>query len=231
MSFFFYDHDENFLLVARGLFDPEDLRAMRDKYVRQVTEEDLNRRYGAASNSVRLRNDWFDIWRKARLQTLPSCIRHFSKVIYPPMLRTVANVVSYVPWHQDLAYMKDLGPKTHQRIMTCFVPLNDRPALHPSLRFSVQKGQALVPHGRIEGRQINSLGVVKEFEPVDKDALTFELELGDAFVFSQRTLHQTWFPTEQFEPRHSVEFRVTGADWLIKDKDYFDLQSMEFVKG
>jgi hypothetical protein len=47
---------------------------------------------------------------------LPPAIRHFDKVIYPPMLRTVANLVSYVPWQQDLADMKDLGSKATNAI-------------------------------------------------------------------------------------------------------------------
>jgi hypothetical protein len=33
--------------------------------------------------------------------------------------------------------------------MTCFIPLNEKPALHPSLRFCVREGQAFA--GRQDG--------------------------------------------------------------------------------
>ena len=234
---FFYGPD-NFLVVARGFFPSQTLRTLREKIEarrRAVKADDERSRkaaeLGVAPDALRLNEDWYAIWREADIGILRQHVPQFSEVVYPPQIRTVRNTRSFVPWHQDAAYMRALGARGHSRVMTCFVPLDDELRGRPTLQFCVDPAQQMVEHVILPDAAFNQFDLPERMRPSPEQCMTFELELGDAYLFGQHVLHRTYAAEPEFSERSSMEFRLTTRDSLIAGKDYFNLESLQFHRA
>src|SRR5260221_10195442 len=221
----------NFLIVARGLFDSLELRALRSSLERASAASDADdqrariaRTVGVAPDWVRLNRDWYSIWRKARIELFARRLPEFTHVVFPPQIRTIRNQASLVPWHQDSAYMRALGARGHKRVITCFVPLEDCTASRPSVEFSVNAKQGAVDHLVREGAAINQFDLPDEQRPEPGQVRRIELRLGDAFVFGQDVLHRSYNDGPPSAERTSMEFRIAARDAVIPGKDYYDLE-------
>jgi hypothetical protein len=222
---------QNFLIVARGLFDPERLRELRrtiDAATAACRADDdrarIARTVGVAPDPVRLNRDWYSIWREARAELFTSRVPEFTQIIFPPQIRTIRNAASLVPWHQDSAYMRHLGLRGHSEVITCFVPLEESTAGRPSVEFAVDRRQGAVAHLIREGVAINQFDLAEESRPDERSVRRFELRLGDAFVFGQDVLHRSYNDGLPTAERTSMEFRITTRRAVIAGKDYYDLE-------
>jgi len=184
---------------------------------------------GIAPDKVRLHQDYYEIWKTVNLKEVDPGLEKFDKILFPPQVRTVRDRKSFVPWHQDEAYMLALGPAAPKEVITVFLPLNDNPKQHPSLVFAHHPNQGTVAHITRPGYLLNSFDLPTMEKPDPSACLTPELQFGDVYIFGKHVLHQTWFPNEAFEPRLSMEFRVTTAASMISGKDYYDLKTHSFV--
>jgi hypothetical protein len=221
----------NFLIIARRVFEPERLRALRTAIDAAVAanrdEDDRARRaraVGVAPDAVRLNREWYEIWREARTELFLRRVPAFTQMIFPPQIRTVRNAASLVPWHQDSAYMRHLGAKGHRQVITCNVPLEETNKGKPSLEFAVIPGQGPVEHLVREEAAINQFDLSEERRPDPRSVRRFELRLGDVFVFGQDVLHRTYNDGPPDAERTSMEFRATTRDGVIAGKDYYDLE-------
>ena len=221
---------DNFLIVARSLFVPAGLRALRDEIAKRMDQSNANderarvaRSAGVAPDEVRLSKNWYDIWSAARIELFTRHVPQFTQAIFPPQIRTVNNVRSLVPWHQDAAYMKALGERGHRRVITCFVPLEESTVGKPLVEFAIRPNQGPEHHVIREDLQINKFDLPEEGKPAKDACRRFDLRLGDAFVFGQHVLHRSYAADNPKESRTSMEFRLTTKDDLIRGKDYFDI--------
>jgi hypothetical protein len=222
---------ENFLIVARGLFDAATLRSVRkaiDAASAASRADDARARtarsVGVATDDVRLNRDWYDIWRGARAELFTRRVPEFTQISFPPQIRTIRNQSSLVPWHQDSAYMRALGARGHKRVITCFVPLEESTRSRPSVEFAVDPRQSAVEHLIREGAAINQFDLPDGQKPDSAQVHRFELRLGDAFVFGQNVLHRSYSDGPAGTERTSMEFRITTRDAAIAGKDYYDLE-------
>lgn len=231
----FFNKD-NFIIVGRALFDPDRLRAVRRKIETEWNQLAVRDERGAeglkvgvAPDTLRLREEWYSIWETTNLSLLTRHIPQFDQVIYPPQIRTVRDRPSFVGWHQDIAYMRALGARGHSEVMTCYVPLDEDTSGRPSLQFYINPEQSAIAHDDRADAMFNSLRLYKRDEPAES-CKTYELRLGDAFLFGKLVVHRTHAMTDSFSPRTSMEFRLTTRPGSIKGKDYFDLTTMRFRK-
>jgi phytanoyl-CoA dioxygenase PhyH len=227
----FFVSPANFLIVARGLFDAQELRSVRaaiDQANASCSADDERARtartVGVAPDAVRLNRAWYSIWRSARLELFKRRVPQFTQISFPPQIRTIRNLASLVPWHQDSAYMRALGARGHNRVITCFVPLEDSTASRPSVEFSINENQGAVDHLVREGTAINQFDLPDEQKPEPGQVKRFELRLGDAFVFGQDVLHRSYNDGPPSAERTSMEFRIAARDAVIPGKDYYDLE-------
>src|SRR5437660_7687172 len=205
---------QNFLIVARGMFDAAQLRSVRaaiDAANAASRADDARARtarsVGVAPDEVRLNQSWYDIWRGARSETFTHRVPEFTQISFPPQIRTIRNQSSLVPWHQDSAYMRALGTRGHKRVITCFVPLEESTRLRPSVEFAIDAAQGAVDHLIREGTAINQFDLPDDHKP--KAARRFELNLGDATVFGQNVLHRSYNDGPDGAERTSSAFRIT----------------------
>jgi hypothetical protein len=224
----------NFLHVARGFAPPELVRAFRRRAqegLRQHLDDSLDERNaravarGEAPDAVRLDQEWYAVWRQANRTSIGGAAAAFPCVIYPPQVRLVTTRKSWVPWHQDAAYQKLLGPRGHAHSATCFLPLEEDPSACPTIEFAVQPHQELLAHGPGSG-----FGCIVDAAAVGEDAqrVRFDLRIGDALFFGDHVLHRTFYPADEFPPRLSIEFRLTDDAHLIEGKDYYDVRAQRF---
>jgi hypothetical protein len=234
-----YFSERNFLFIARGIFKKEDLNLIRESIVVKFTnsnfsqkEQKESEKLGIASDQIRLNEEWFRPFKNAALGELKEVVPEFSQITYPPMIRTVGNLQSFVPWHQDSRYVSDArGISGHDEIITCFVPLNENPDDHPSLEFSLNPNQAIVNHIVREGVTYNKYDLLKEDYPAAEDCFRPTLSLGDALIFGMDTLHRTFSLKTSFQPRYSIEYRITKLSQIKAGKDYYDIVGQKFYKN
>jgi hypothetical protein len=236
-----YFSERNFLIVARGIFKKGDLKLMRESIIEKSsnsnysqTEQKKIEKFGIASDQIRLNEEWFQPFQNATLSKLKEVVPEFNQITFPPMIRAVKNLQSFVPWHQDSKYVSDArGISGHDEIITCFVPLNENPDDHPSLEFSLNPNQGIVNHIVREGITYNKYDLPKENYPVAEDCFRPTLSLGDALIFGMDTLHRTFSLKTSFKPRYSVEYRITKLSQIKVGKDYYDIfrQSFYHNKG
>jgi hypothetical protein len=223
------DH-ENRCLISHlsGAFDRDTLAAVLG-YFRSVEEERQRiadseadrrkQRIGAATDAMRLDSRWYDVWRDQKLIGL---FRPFEWVTYPVQIRHVACEAHLVPWHQDAGYMR-LMPRRHDRVITCFIPLEEEPSHTSTLEFA--KGQ----HPYYEHRPDGDHGAAIA-EP-EGARIRFDLKFGDAVVFDDHVPHRTIPGGNGRIARRSFEFRLVLPDEALPDKDYFDLSRSAFVRA
>ena len=214
---------------AYGLFDTGTLGRIRSHFVEReqagwTPTDDLERRrldIGAAPNSFRLDNTWYEIWRDVDEEQVRA-LEDFSYVLFPVHIRHVVEEAHLVPWHQDAAYVA-LMPQRHAKIITCFVPLEPEPRDASTLEFA-QGNFALLPHEPHNGH--GAAIVTRTFD----DVARFDLSFGDALVFGDHVPHRTVPGRAGLIDRRSFEFRLCRPDDALPGKDYFDLSTRTFVR-
>jgi hypothetical protein len=177
---------------------------------------------GEGSDALRLDPIWMDAFR-APSPALRDALGDASWVAFPPQVRSVAAARHLVPWHQDVAYQRLLGPRGHQRHVTCFVPLDEDPAHRPSIEFVVGRFDEL-PHDAASG-----FGAGLTNAPAGPHA-AFELALGDVLVFGDLVPHRSFVPDPSRPERRSLEFRLVRPCDAVAGKDYFDISSGTFTR-
>src|SRR6266446_5364762 len=178
----FFDDETNFVQVLRALLDPTVLRRMRGEILaaEQFSGPSLNPRaetQGVAQDALRVDRRWYEVWRGVDLAPLLQACRGYDQMIFPPQIRHVRTPTHFVPWHQDIAYQMSMGPRGHRRVMTCFVPLDDEPARHPTIEFALTLQQEPRPH--VDGGIFHNVLPDASFD----ETRVFELNLGDVLLF------------------------------------------------
>jgi hypothetical protein len=188
-------------------------------------------RYGIAVDEVRLDEEWFRPFDNANLADFYRLVPQFSQITFPPMIRTVKDRESFVPWHQDSRYISDSkGLSAHEETITCFVPLNENPDDHPSLEFFLCEHQAVEAHVERRGETYNKFDLPRDRYPTPDSCIRPKLALGDAIVFGMNTLHRTFSRKDVFRPRYSIEYRLTRLLDTKVGKDYYDVNKRTFYK-
>jgi hypothetical protein len=177
---------------------------------------------GEGSDALRLDPTWMDAFRNPSRMLLDA-LDDATWVAFPPQVRSVAASHHLVPWHQDVAYQRLLGPRGHDRHVTCFVPLDDDPAPRPTVEFVVGHFDELV-HDEASG-----FGAGLPDAPAGPRAL-FRLALGDALVFGDLVPHRSVVPDPSRPERRSLEFRIVRPCDAVAGKDYFDILSGAFTR-
>jgi len=238
MNEFYWDNEDNFLFVARGLFKPEDITDLNRYIKKSLSEyEPKNERdrelldYGVAPDEIRLNEKIFDVWKRADLSILPKELEAYKYIIYPPMIRNVKKGFDFVPWHQDVSYIRNIKHKKHNNAIICFTPLDENPSEKSTLEFCFKKGEVeLEPVFRKE-HKVNVFDLKDEDTPKESECISFELNRGDVLMFGMLTLHRTFIKDETMLDRLSTEFRITREDNILKDRDYFNIESSKMTKG
>jgi ectoine hydroxylase-related dioxygenase (phytanoyl-CoA dioxygenase family) len=176
---------------------------------------------GAAPDDFRLDESWYELWRDVD-QSVVDRLYPYHWLTYPVHIRHLRADAHLVPWHQDAAYVA-LMPRKHERLITCFIPLEPDPAATSTLEFA--RGEVpLLPHVA-EGNH----GAAIQGLPTN-DLVRFDLDFGDALVFGDLTPHRTIPGREGLIERRSFEFRLVRPEHALPDKDYFDLKTRKFVR-
>ena len=214
--------DRSFAFPLRGVFDPNLLRSLREEFRRLEEEEaaqserdQLAKRIGSATDNVRKRMDWYRVWENVKPEHVEA-LHPFKLVTFPVRLRHLRSSEQLVPWHQDAGYMR-LLPKRHNRIITCWIPMNDDPTQHATLCFPKQEKWSEVPH---DSEELHSATL----EIQSPEIVHWDLALGDCLVFGDyrphRTLHQEHMSLE----RYSIEARLVRDEDALPEKDYYDIE-------
>lgn len=218
-----------FVQHFRDVFRQPTLERTRQRFVERETKywkaqsdlEEQRLAIGAAPNDFRLDNAWYDIWSDIDLATVERFFP-FQWLLYPVHIRHLKADAHLVPWHQDAAYVA-LMPRRHERLITCFVPLEHAPTETSTLEFA--RGDIpLLQHGRSNGH-----GAAIE-DRTFPDLIRFDLSFGDALVFGDLTPHRTVAGRGGGIERRSFEFRLVQPCHALPGKDYFDLTTRKFVR-
>lgn len=230
----FYLDERNFVTVMRRLLPPSRLveareaileaeRAAQDRVL--PSQNQRAQIQGVLPDAIRVNQRWYDMWRGADLTALAAAAGRFDRMVFPPQIRHMRQTRHEVPWHQDIAYQKSLGARGHQRLLTCFVPLNDEPSRHPTLEFACAPVSGPVEH--VDGGVFHN--VMRE--TVFAETCVFDLELGDVLLFADLIPHRTFVRPGQAPSRVSMEFRLTAREYCVPGKDYFDLTAQRFYQA
>ena len=227
-----------FVNHVQGLFDPKLLDTLRNNFImlenRQAPSNISEREKhalerGEATDSMRMQEAWYDVWKHATSESLLlSSLAPYTWVSYPVQVRHVRKAHHHVPWHQDIGYMRLLGNRGHQQVITCFIPLEPEPAKCTTIQYALDNIKAdptkEYPHIPLEGF---GAGIEnQDFNEVQH----FDLNLGDALVFGDFTLHRTFLPEGCQINRRSLEFRLIMPSSALNNKDYFDIEHQKFIK-
>lgn len=222
--------DRSFAFPLRGIFDPVLLRSLREEFRRlegerlrgELSERDLlAKRLGAANDDVRKRMDWYRVWENVKPQNVEQLLP-FKLVTYPTQLRHLQREEQLVPWHQDAGYMR-LIPKRHNRIITCWIPLDDDPAAYSTLCFPTTAKWEEISHLPSEIH-----GAVLDFDT--SDIVHWDLALGDCLVFGDFRPHRTICLNHMTLERYSIEARLIRAEDALSEKDYYDIEANELIR-
>ena len=212
-------------------FDPEILTSAKKRIldgIRQCDVSSLSEREqiavsrGEAPDSLRLDSKNYDIWSNASNEVIQS-LGDFLWIYYPPQFRNIQKEVQEVRWHQDAGFNKALGDKAHEQIMTCFIPLDEKPTERVTVQFS------RVIYSYLEHAPTSNgfaAGLKRDF----MDLIHYDLELGDAVLFGDFVPHRTFAPEDTIWQRSSFEFRLIRKADALGQKDYFDLLEKKFVQ-
>jgi hypothetical protein len=227
-----------FVKQVKGLFKPELLTMLREKVSdlgnkqsrESISEREKNAvERGESTDTLRMQTTWYDVWKDPVARSiLLDAIAPFTYVIYPVQVRHVRKAHQHhVPWHQDIAYIRLLGKRSHLQVITCFIPLEAEPAKCTTIQYAFDNHENpdhVYKHTPLEGFGAGIADL--DF----KNVKHFDLELGDALIFGDHTLHRTYLPENCNVERRSLEFRLVLPEHAICDKDYFDIKSLAFVR-
>jgi hypothetical protein len=212
-------------------FDPEILTSAKKRIldgIRQCDVSSLSEREqiavsrGEAPDSLRLDSKNYDIWSNASNEVIKS-LGDFLWIYYPPQFRNIEKEVQEVRWHQDAGFNKALGNKAHKQIMTCFIPLDEKPSERVTVQFS-REIYSFLEHAPTSNGF--AAGLKRDF----MDLIHYDLELGDAVLFGDFVPHRTFAPEDTIWQRSSFEFRLIRKADALGQKDYFDLLEKKFVQ-
>ena len=220
-----------FVEHAEGMFQPELLRELRS-YLEKVEGERLQKvsterekkavSRGESPDALRFDGRWYEVWQNPS-QKLLERVRPYTWVVFPVQVRYVRSELHKVPWHQDAAFQRLLGPRGHKRIITCFIPIDDDPSRRTTIQY-IQEETPELPHAEVDGFGAG-LDNINPPKPVH-----YLLKLGDCFMFGDLIVHRTFVPKECVVERRSLEFRLVRKDDALDDKDYFDIERGLFVR-
>lgn len=176
---------------------------------------------GAAPDEFRLDEAWYEPWRDVDVSFI-NRLQPYQWLLYPVHVRHLRTGDHLVPWHQDAAYVA-LMPRRHERLITCFVPLEPEPTETSTLEFALGETPLLLHSS--EGDHGAAIA-----ECPAGELIRFDLSFGDALVFGDLTPHRTVPGRGGGIERRSFEFRLVRPDQALPDKDYFDLKSRSFVR-
>lgn len=220
-----------FVTPIHRLFKPALLKELREyfdsievgEFDKSLTEREQRwLSIGASTDALRMDPRWYDVWRNPTPQMLDT-IRPYTWIIFPPQVRHIREIPHLVPWHQDAAYEKLIEMGGHERLITCWIPFDDKPGRHSTLQFCRDQlpeleHQAFGPHGA-------------GLEVLDcKNVEHWTLELGDCLLFGHLAAHRSYVPPGAQVERHSFEFRLVRPEDALANKDYFDVESGLFVR-
>ena len=219
-----------FVRHAHGVFHPDALGAARNHFLEReeqgwnVAANDRERTrlaIGAAPDRFRLDERWYDLWRTVD-ERVVDYFRPYTWVVYPVHIRHVTATAHLVPWHQDAAYIA-LMPRRHDRVITCFVPLEPEPTAGSTLElaqgeFPLLSHEPAGNHGAAI-RQCNF-----------PEAARYDLSFGDAIIFGDHVPHRTVPAANGLINRRSFEFRMVLPAEALPEKDYFDLETRTYVR-
>jgi hypothetical protein len=191
--------------------------------VEQYPTDSGRRAIGAGTVALRFEREWFDIWR-AIGDDIVAWLSPFTMLMFPPQVRHVKEVNHLVPWHQDIGYQRLLHSRQHQRLITCFVPLELEPERAPGLEF------ALGDFAEFRHSPDGLHGAAIEIADADLDIATFSLRFGDALIFGDLAPHRTYVPPGAALSRRSFEFRLVRPDDALDGRDYFDISRRCFTR-
>lgn len=224
--------DRSFAVHVPAAFDPGCLRDVRT--FMDSVEEPLNRRpetnhersiiaSGASSNKLRSMPEWFSVWRTTSI-AMSMFLDRWRWAAFPPIVRHVKKTEHFVPWHQDAAYQRILGPRGHRKVITCFVPLDEEPFERSTIQFDLNPKNIKIPHIPIG---LHGAGI-PDHRPTKIGK--FDLDLGDALIFGDLAIHRTFAPPNCDDERRSLEFRIVNPENSIDQKDYYDVVRGTYVR-
>lgn len=224
----------NILIHSKQIFNVESLRKTRDYYdsiweekqLLAKTEKEIkaiNR--GETSDSLRLDETWYNIWRNPTTDLL-SAIGPYTWVLFPPQIRFIKSLRHRVPWHQDIGYQRVFSKeRQHKTLITCFIPIDEEPSKKTTIQFSKDK------RGMNELNHVSMAGFSAALESDNFESpFHYNLSLGDALIFGDFVLHRSHCPEFCEIERKSLEFRLIQPIDAIDGKDYFDVLKGIFVK-
>lgn len=221
--------NRSFVHHVKGVFPPARLRELRttldeigarNRELAQTEHEVRAVQRGEGAVELRLNKRWFEAWREPS-EILMEMLGEYSWILYPPQVRHVQKPNHLVPWHQDAGYMRLLGARRHPLISTCFIPLDEDPAVRSTLQFAPEES------AEFEHRPMDGFGAGMS-DPSGR-LIHFEMELGDCLYFGDLAVHRTFKPEGAQFDRRSLEFRLTRPQDSIAGKDYFDIRRGRFV--
>lgn len=225
-------HSSHHVLIhVKHAFDPNILTSAKKRILDGIgrcedlslTEREQNAVLrGEAPDSLRLDTKNYDLWSNASNEMIQS-LEDFHWIYYPPQFRNIQKEVQEVRWHQDAGFNKALGDKAHKQIMTCFIPLDEKPYERVTVQFS-EEIHSFLEHAP------TSNGFAAGLERDFTDLIHFDLELGDAVLFGDYVPHRTFAPEDTIWQRSSFEFRLIRKADALGQKDYFDLLEKKFVQ-
>ncbi len=198
-------------------------RIQEDRQMMAPTQRELNGlKVGAGTDALRMDPRWYEVWKEVSSELI-GLIDSFIWVVFPPQVRLVKSAKHLVPWHQDVGYQKILGAWGHERIMTCWIPMNEKPLHHSTLQFALDANSELA-HAPLNG---HGAGLARQEWASVKH---YDLEFGDCLLFGDLTIHRTFVPEGCTLARRSLEFRLICPEDAIDGKDYFNIVEGHFVR-
>jgi hypothetical protein len=229
--------ERDFIDHVSQLFDPRHLTQLREqfedfeslKFNKLSEREEKAVQRGEASDNFRLQEVWYQVWHEINIEHILKIFSPFTLVLYPPQVRFVRSNNHNVPWHQDIGYMRLLGERGHNQVITCFIPLESNPSNCTTIQFALDYKESNQSQ-EYSHQPTDSFGaglVNTNFKKI----IHYELELGDALVFGDFTPHRTFTPSNCKIERRSLEFRLVQPKHALLGKDYFDIIQQKFIKN
>ena len=222
-------HSRDDFFHVQGLFDTAILKSALDQYedveaelqsLAKTSREAKMQRIGATSDALRMREEWYVPWRHISKEAI-AWFDPFFLLLYPVQIRHVKDEYHLVPWHQDIAYIRQMA-RPHRQVVTCFVPLEMKPCQHSTLAF-IPGPHAELIHGEFADHS------AKITNALNGEPMSHALNFGDALVFGDHAVHRTHCPDGARLGRRSFEFRLVQDSDALDGKDYFDIRTGEFV--
>lgn len=223
---------------ANQLFNPDILSSIYQHMVvlsPQESTDNITEREkhavtrGESTDAMRMQAAWYNVWKNPiSRELLLDAIHPFTYVIYPVQVRHVRKAYQHdVPWHQDIAYIRLLGKRSHQQVLTCFIPLEPDPAKCTTLQFA--DDNKTEPTKLYKHMPLSGFGAgIKDTQ--FNEVFHYNLKLGDALIFGDHALHRTFLPEGCQVERRSLEFRLIKPVDAIPNKDYFDVNTLNFIR-